>query len=120
MAKQKNGAQTADHVELAEESSATYTRGGDGRRHPAGKDGEDASPVQRTTAYEVAQQQLDEVAAFMGLDEDLTAYLRVPQRDLSVHFPVRMDDGHIRMFQGYRVHHNTAKGPTKGGLRLPS
>ncbi len=117
MARQKNGAQTADHVELAEESSATYTRGGDGRRHPAGKDGEDASPVQRTTAYEVAQQQLDEVAAFIGLDEDLAAYLRVPQRDLSVHFPVRMDDGRIRMFQGYRVHHNTAKGPTKGGLR---
>lgn len=74
--------------------------------------------LHKATAYEVAQQQLDEVAAFMELDEGLTAYLRVPQRDLCVHFPVRMDDGHVRMFEGYRVHHNTAKGPTKGGLRF--
>lgn len=76
------------------------------------------APLRRATAYEVAQQQLDEVADFIDLDDDLAAYLRVPQRDLTVHFPVRMDDGHIRMFEGFRVHHNTAKGPTKGGLRF--
>ena len=53
----------------------------------------------------------------MGLDSDLAAYLRIPQRGLIVHFPVRMDDGHLRVFTGFRVHHNTAKGPTKGGIR---
>ena len=75
------------------------------------------SDFQRASAYEVAQQQLAEVADFMGLDDDLAAYLRAPQRDLIVHFPVRMDDGRLRMFTGYRVHHNTSKGPTKGGIR---
>ena len=82
----------------------------------AARNGSDVQ-FQRASAYEVAQQQLDDVAAFIGLDDDLAAYLRIPQRELIVHFPVRMDDGHIRTFTGFRVHHNTAKGPTKGGIR---
>jgi glutamate dehydrogenase (NAD(P)+) len=71
----------------------------------------------RASAYAVAQAQLHKVADFMNLEEDMRAYLSTPQRDMIVHFPVRMDDGHMRIFTGYRVHHNTIKGPTKGGLR---
>lgn len=71
----------------------------------------------RESAYAVAQAQLDTVADFMGLDDDLRLFLRTPQRELIVHFPVQMDDGHMRIFTGFRVHHNMAKGPTKGGIR---
>ena len=65
----------------------------------AAPDDDGARPFQRASAYEVAQQQLDEVAAFMGLDDDLAAYLRTPQRGLIVHFPVRMDT--YSMHKGY-------------------
>ena len=44
--------------------------------------------------------------------------LRVPQRELTVHFPVKRDDGSVEVFQGYRVQHNVARGPAKGGLRF--
>ncbi len=73
--------------------------------------------VARASAYEVAQHQLEAVAAFMGLDDDLVDYLRTCQRELIVHFPVRMDDDHVEIFTGFRVHHNTTKGPSKGGIR---
>lgn len=76
-----------------------------------------AQHPQRESAYAVAQAQLDTVADFMGLDDDLRLFLRTPQRELIVHFPVQMDDGHMRIFTGFRVHHNMAKGPTKGGIR---
>ncbi|MCC6169111.1 MAG: Glu/Leu/Phe/Val dehydrogenase [Caldilineaceae bacterium] len=89
---------------------------GDGRT-PQTVQREAEAPVQRTTAYEVAQQQFNLVADFVGLSDDVRKYLGVPQRELIVHFPVEMDDGHMRVFTGFRVHHNTAKGPTKGGLR---
>ncbi|MBV7331625.1 Glu/Leu/Phe/Val dehydrogenase [Chloroflexi bacterium TSY] len=69
------------------------------------------------SAYAVAQTQLDTVAKLMELDEAMHVHLRQPQRELSVHFPVIMDDGSVRMFNGYRVHHNMVKGPTKGGIR---
>jgi len=72
---------------------------------------------ERTSAYAVAQTQFDAVADFVNLDDDLRLFLRTPQRELIVHFPVEMDDGHLQMFTGYRVHHNMAKGPTKGGIR---
>ena len=77
----------------------------------------DSSTQVRESAYAVAQAQLDVVANVMDLEEHLHAYLRVPQRELIVHFPVRMDDGSSKMFTGFRVHHNTVKGPTKGGIR---
>lgn len=101
----------------AEVNESIETSPTNGSRPAAPQDDSVVQSVQRASAYEVAQQQLDEVTRFIGLDEDLGAYLRVPQRDLTVHFPVRMDDGHIQMFTGFRVHHNTAKGPTKGGIR---
>ncbi len=67
--------------------------------------------------FKIAQQQLDTAAATLGLDEPTHQLLRWPQRELQVTFPVRMDDGTIRIFRGYRVHYNGARGPTKGGLR---
>ena len=72
---------------------------------------------QKASAFSVAQAQLDQVAAFMGLSDDQRLYLRTCQRELIVHFPVMMDDGHQRIFTGFRVQHNMTKGPTKGGLR---
>ena len=53
----------------------------------------------------------------MGLDQAMREILRVPQRELSVNFPVRMDNGTVRVFNGYRVQHNITRGPAKGGLR---
>ncbi len=70
-----------------------------------------------TDPYLLACQQLDYVAKVMDLDPDIHQVLRYPKRELTVHFPVRMDDGSIRMFTGYRVQHNIARGPAKGGIR---
>jgi len=68
-------------------------------------------------AWEMALSQLDNVAALLRLDPGLHAILRSPKRELTVHFPVQMDDGSLRIFTGHRVQHNTGLGPTKGGLR---
>jgi glutamate dehydrogenase (NAD(P)+) len=67
--------------------------------------------------FKIAQKQLDTAAATLGLDEATHQFLRWPQRELQVTFPVRMDDGGVRVFHGYRVQYNGARGPTKGGLR---
>ena len=67
--------------------------------------------------FKIAQTQLDTAAATLGLDEATHQLLRWPQRELQVTIPVRMDDGTIRVFHGYRVQYNGARGPTKGGLR---
>lgn len=70
-----------------------------------------------TEHFLMAQRQLDEIALEMGLDPELHERLRYPKRALIVTVPVRMDDGSIRSFTGYRVHHDTTLGPAKGGLR---
>ena len=67
--------------------------------------------------YWVALKQFEDASSFLALDEGMKNYLRHPKREFTVHFPVTMDDGSIRIFTGYRVHHNTVRGPTKGGLR---
>lgn len=71
----------------------------------------------KRSPFEIAQEQFYYAADRLGLDEAMRSILAVPQRELSVNFPVRMDDGTVRMFTGYRVHHNNARGPVKGGLR---
>jgi glutamate dehydrogenase (NAD(P)+) len=68
--------------------------------------------------WEMAQQQLDDVAQVIGLNESLHGYLREPKRVLEVSVPTRMDDGVFRMFKGYRVQHNMSRGPAKGGIRF--
>ncbi len=67
--------------------------------------------------WEMAQAQFDAAADRLKLNDDLRAILREPKRELIVHFPVRMDNGAIRTFTGYRVQHNTNRGPAKGGIR---
>ena len=78
----------------------------------------DISAVQaEQNVWEMAQQQLDDVARLVGLNESIHGYLREPKRVLEVSVPVRMDNGVFRMFKGYRVQHNMARGPSKGGIR---
>jgi len=69
-------------------------------------------------AFDMAQQQFDRVADLLHLDPPVREFLRWPMREFHFKIPVRMDDGNIRMFQGYRVQHNDARGPNKGGLRF--
>lgn len=69
------------------------------------------------SAYQTALRQFDQVAEQLHLDPNMRAVLRVPRRELTVNFPVRMDDGSVQMFTGHRVQHSTARGPAKGGLR---
>ncbi|MCS7088136.1 MAG: Glu/Leu/Phe/Val dehydrogenase [Thermoflexales bacterium] len=76
-----------------------------------------ASKPQRDSAYKTALAQFDRAAQILGLESGLYEILRAPRRELTVNFPVKMDNGEIRCFTGYRVHHNTARGPTKGGIR---
>jgi glutamate dehydrogenase (NAD(P)+) len=69
-------------------------------------------------ALAAALAQFDAAADHLGLDAGLRAVLRVPQREYTVHFPVKRDDGSVEVFEGYRVQHNVARGPAKGGLRF--
>jgi glutamate dehydrogenase (NAD(P)+) len=73
--------------------------------------------VSSGSAWETALQQLDDAARIIDLDPGVHEVLRNPRRTLEVAIPTRMDDGSIRVFTGYRVHHNTSRGPSKGGLR---
>jgi glutamate dehydrogenase (NAD(P)+) len=67
--------------------------------------------------FKIAQAQLDAAAARLGLDPATHEMLRWPQVEFQFTLPVEMDDGKIRIFHGYRVQYNSARGPTKGGLR---
>jgi len=66
----------------------------------------------------IAQRQLDDCAKILNLDDSVREVLRVPMREMHVSIPIRMDNGKIRVFQGYRVQYNDARGPTKGGIRF--
>jgi len=68
--------------------------------------------------FEVAKRQIDACADILKLPPNVTAILKTPIRELHVALPVRMDDGSVRVFQGFRVQHNDARGPTKGGIRF--
>jgi glutamate dehydrogenase/leucine dehydrogenase len=69
-------------------------------------------------AYEVALENFDTAADVMELDKDTREMIKYPERALTVSIPVRMDDGHIHRFEGFRVQHSTARGPAKGGIRF--
>jgi len=75
------------------------------------------SQVIQDPTYQTALRQYDRAVSYLSLDEGLVDFMRWPRRELTVHFPVRMDDGSIQMFKGFRVHHNTVLGPSKGGIR---
>ncbi len=65
----------------------------------------------------MAKQHVERVGKMMGLDEGVIDVLKTPRRELTVNFPVRMDDGSLRVFEGYRVQHSSVRGPCKGGIR---
>jgi glutamate dehydrogenase (NAD(P)+) len=67
--------------------------------------------------WEVAIEQFDTAADKLHLDPNMRGILRECQRELTVHFPVRMQEGAVKVFTGYRVQHNTSRGPGKGGIR---
>ena len=80
-----------------------------------------ATPTKIETSpnpFEVAQQQLDEAAELLELDSAIHELLRWPLRELHVTLPVKMDDGSTKIFHGFRVQYNDARGPTKGGIRF--
>ncbi len=74
--------------------------------------------AETTNAFEMAQRQFDHVAELLKLDPQVREILRWPLREYHFRIPVRMDDGTIRVFQGFRVQHNDARGPNKGGIRF--
>jgi len=69
-------------------------------------------------AFEMAQRQFDGVAAMLNLDPQVSQILRWPAREFKFQLPVKMDDGSIRVFTGFRVQHSDARGPSKGGIRF--
>ena len=81
-----------------------------GQRRGGGESGYDP--------WSAVVQRIDDAAALVGLDPDIHCMLRVPKRILEVSIPVRMDSGHVEVFTGWRIHHDTTRGPGKGGIRF--
>src|SRR5258708_267828 len=71
----------------------------------------------RVSAFQTAQRRFDAAADVIGLSDDARRGLRDVKRELTVHFPVRMDDGSVRVFTGWRVQPNISRGAAKGGIR---
>jgi len=76
-----------------------------------------AQPVEELNPFEIAKQQFDRAADYLELEESMRNVLRNAKRQLVVSIPVRMDGGETKVFEGYRVQHNIARGPAKGGIR---
>ena len=74
-------------------------------------------PNATDNVWAAAQRDLDLAAERLNLDDGMHRVLRVPKRELEVNFPVTLDDGTVRAFTGYRVHHNLNRGPATGGIR---
>src|SRR5918992_2541299 len=80
-------------------------------------DGPTVEVSEERDLFGVAVEQFQIAADVLGLDDDMRKILSHCQRELTVHFPVEMDDGSVEVFTGYRVQHNSGPGPTKGGIR---
>lgn len=78
---------------------------------------DDIRRVLEDNPFEAMMSRFDRAAQLLDLDPDLYAVMRVPNREIKVYIPVRMDSGRIEVFEGYRVQHNFARGPAKGGIR---
>jgi glutamate dehydrogenase (NAD(P)+) len=79
---------------------------------------DDIREVKEDNPFESMMERFDHAAQLLNLDPDLYKVLRVPNREITIYIPVFMDDGHIEVFTGYRVQHNFARGPAKGGIRF--
>src|SRR6202044_2974793 len=77
------------------------------------------APREDLNPYRIAQIQFDIAAEYLKLDPGLRQILRTPKRILEVSVPTKMDNGEIKVFTGFRVQHNIARGPAKGGIRYP-
>ena len=75
------------------------------------------APREDLNPYRIAQIQFDIAAEYLKLDQGLRQILRTPKRVLEVSIPTKMDNGQVKVFSGYRVQHNVARGPAKGGIR---
>jgi glutamate dehydrogenase (NAD(P)+) len=78
---------------------------------------DDIKEIKEENPFESMMSRFDRAAQLLNLDPDLYAVMRVPNRELKVYIPTRMDSGRIQVFEGYRVQHNFARGPAKGGIR---
>src|SRR5918993_685115 len=78
---------------------------------------DDVRHIKEENPFESMMSRFDRAAKLLNLDPDLYAVMRVPNRELKVYIPTRMDSGRIQVFEGYRVQHNFARGPAKGGIR---
>src|SRR5918997_4556697 len=78
---------------------------------------DDTRRVKEENPFESMMERFDRAAQKLNLDPDLYAVMRVPNRELKVYIPVRMDSGRMEVFEGFRVQHNFARGPAKGGIR---
>lgn len=78
---------------------------------------DDVREIKEENPFESMMARFDRAAQLLNLDPDLYAVMRVPNREMKVYIPVRMDSGRIEVFEGYRVQHNSARGPGKGGIR---
>ena len=78
---------------------------------------DDIREIKEENPFESMMSRFDRAAQLLDLDPDLYTVLRVPNRELKVYIPTRMDSGRIQVFEGYRVQHNFARGPAKGGIR---
>ena len=76
-----------------------------------------AAPREELNPFEIAKAQFDRAADYLELEESMRNVLRAAKRQLIVSIPVRMDGGETKVFEGYRVQHNIARGPAKGGIR---
>ena len=74
-------------------------------------------PVSASSAFDTAQEEVDTACAALHIPDSMRCVLREVKRELTVHFPVEFDDGSFAVFTGYRVQHNHARGPSKGGIR---
>ncbi len=70
--------------------------------------------------YQTALHQYDHAVSYLNLPDGLADFMKWPRRELTVNFPVRLDSGRIEVFTGFRIHHNTVLGPSKGGMRYSS
>ncbi|HSS99307.1 MAG TPA: Glu/Leu/Phe/Val dehydrogenase, partial [Terriglobales bacterium] len=73
--------------------------------------------IEVQSAYQTALSQYERAVQRLDIDDNVVEYMRWPRREFTVNFPVRRDDGRVEMFTGYRVHHSTVLGPSKGGVR---
>jgi glutamate dehydrogenase (NAD(P)+) len=78
---------------------------------------DDVRHFKEDSPFESMMSRFDQAARLLDLDPDLYAVMRVPNRELKVYIPTRMDSGRIQVFEGFRVQHNFARGPAKGGIR---